>query len=386
MPASGSVDVHAKDKGLLSCLQAANVQDPWIQAFQDVHRIESLEDFVFLVTHARWEDSLRELVNEVPSLKDNRLALARWKAAYTMGHSAIQQGNAPDKEALDIDNPIPEGQHSQLAAEWTRVYNLPLDPHLDPSDSLRGRIWREFRRRSLTLLELKRVKSIIGGSSPLEEERISLDAGVTLAFGKDTATAPKNVTDAYLRLRTLMNAWAFSGNFKMKCLDGQDKIAMPLHVAMNYADMCLRHTSSYGGNSLQWLLKNDLLTRGAMCAKVRRGICPAVALEESLRETHLEWRSPGVRVPEPPLAPTTPRGSGSKRHLEDEGPPTPPKVPARFQTVSMLKGGRKLCKAWNDSRGCNNRSCDSVHACDVRLPDGNACMRKDHNRANHPRS
>ncbi|OLP99622.1 hypothetical protein AK812_SmicGene17832 [Symbiodinium microadriaticum] len=292
------------DKGLLSCLQAANVQDPWIQAFQDVHRIESLEDFVFLVTHARWEDSLRELVNEVPSLKDNRLALARWKAAYTMGHSAIQQGNAPDKEALDIDNPIPEGQHSQLAAEWTRVYNLPLDPHLDPSDSLRGRIWREFRRRSLTLLELKRVKSIIGGSSPLEEERISLDAGVTLAFGKDTATAPKNVTDAYLRLRTLMNAWAFSGNFKMKCLDGQDKIAMPLHVAMNYADMCLRHTSSYGGNSLQWLLKNDLLTRGAMCAKVRRGICPAVALEESLRETHLEWRSPGVRadgpVPEAP--------------------------------------------------------------------------------------
>ena len=43
-------------------------------------------------------------------------------------------------------------------------------------------------------------------------------------------------------------------------------------------------------------------------------------------------------------APTTPRGSGSKRHLEDEGPPTPPKVPARFQTVSMLKGAASFAK------------------------------------------
>ena len=42
--------------------------------------------------------------------------------------------------------------------------------------------------------------------------------------------------------------------------------------------------------------------------------------------------------------------SGGKRLQEDTTPPPPPAKVPRVQTVSMAKGGRKLCKAWNDGR------------------------------------
>ena len=253
-------------------------------------------------------------------------------------------------------------------------------------DSLRGRIWRELRRRTLTLLELRKVKSVIGGSAPLEEERIPLEGGVTLQFAREGHAAPKNVIEYYLRLRTLCYAWAWCGNFKQRCLDGKDKLVMPLHVALDYCDLALRHCSSYGNSSLAWLQRNDLLTRGSMCAKVRRGLTAAVALQEALHETHLEWRSPAPRAQDSgPANPGGPKG-GTKRPLEDTIPPPPPPRGPRVQTVSMAKGGRKICKSWNDSRGCQDKSCDSLHGCDVRLPNGSACLSKSHNRQNHPTS
>ena len=89
---------------------------------------------------------------------------------------------------------------------------------------------------------------------------------------------------------------------------------------------------------------------------------------------------------EPMPAPSTPRGG--KRKFDDDIP-TPPPAPSgqrRVQTISMIRGGRKICKEWNDSRGCNKKNCDSIHGCDVRLPDGSACLSKSHNRMTHPSS
>ena len=340
---------------------------------------------MYVVERASWETSLKELAEAVPELRGDRLVLARLKAAYEAGFAAVHNSQAVEKQdASDLDQPIPDNFCQQLDQEWKRSYNLPIEAHLDPCDSLRGRIWRELRRRTLTLLELRKVRSVIGGSAPLEEEKISLDGGVTLQFAKEGYAAPKNVIEYYLRLRTLCVAWAWCGNFRQKCLDGKDKLVMPLHVSLDYADMALRHCSSYGSSSLAWLQRNDLLTRGSMCAKVRRGMTAAVALQEALHETHLEWRSPGPRALEPSVG--TPGGpkSGGKRLQEDTTPPPPPAKVPRVQTVSMAKGGRKLCKAWNDGRGCQDNRCDAIHACDVRLPSGAACLSKSHTRQSHP--
>ena len=388
MSGAARVDLQAADKGLASCLALSNVTRAWADAFIAHHRLESLEDFIYIVDRSKWESSLKELADEVAPLRDNRLALARLKAAYESGHAAIQNAQAVDKsDASDLDQPIPDNYFQQLDQEWKRSYGIRIEAHLDPSDSLRGRIWRELRRRSLTLLDMKKVKSVVGGSSPMDEERITLEGGVSLQFAKEGYSSPKNTIEYYLRLRTLCYAWAFCGNFKQKCLDGTDRLVMPLEVALNYADFALRHTSSYGSGALHWLQRNDTLTRGNMCAKVRRGLTAAVALEEALREAHLEWRSPGVRLSEPSVFPETPERP-SKRKFQDLSftppPPAPPK--GRALTVSMAKGGRKLCKPWNDGRGCTNKNCDDLHACDIRLPDGSACMSRSHSRLNHPSS
>ena len=73
-------------------------------------------------------------------------------------------------------------------------------------------------------------------------------------------------------------------------------------------------------------------------------------------------------VPEPELPPLAKR-------------PRMVKADAK-QTVSMLKGGKALCKAYNDQRGC--RGCEKMHACDIRLPSGQACLSTKHNRLTHP--
>ena len=148
-------------------------------------------------------------------LKDNRLALARLKAAYECGHAAIQNSQAVDKsDTSDLDQPIPENYFQQLDQEWKRSYGIRIEAHLDPSDALRGRIWRELRRRTLTLLDMRKVKSVVGGSSPMDEERITLEGGVSLQFAKEGYSSPKYTIEYYLRLRTLCYAWAFCGNFK----------------------------------------------------------------------------------------------------------------------------------------------------------------------------
>ena len=53
-------------------------------------------------------------------------------------------------------------------------------------------------------------------------------------------------------------------------------------------------------------------------------------------------------------------------------------------TVEKSAKGRKFCKHWNDSRGCN-KVCpdDYVHACDVEVSPGKACGATDHNRIAH---
>ena len=97
-----------------------------------------------------------------------------------------------------------------------------------------------------------------------------------------------------------------------------------------------------------------------------------------MHECHLEWRSPVMQP--------TPDTNRLKRPAEPQGHPADDKrqrlVKAdKFQTISMVKGGKRLCKKYNDGRGCSG--CNDIHGCDVKLPTGKACMSTKHNRLNH---
>ena len=104
--------------------------------------------------------------------------------------------------------------------------------------------------------------------------------------------------------------------------EGHPILMMELSAALGYADKALRDTMDYGKGSLIWLQRNDVLTRGKMATLVRRGTPAGIALGESVRETHLEWRSPAIQpAMESPHTPPT------KRPLED-----PPEVEPKETT------------------------------------------------------
>ena len=123
---------------------------------------------------------------------------------------------------------------------------------------------------------------------------------------------------------------------------------------------------------MAWLQHNDLLTRGKMSSKVRRGYLAGDALHEALAECHLEWRAPQSGV----LQDRSPE----KRKVQDmdDATPPPPSKGSHLQTITTLKGGLKICKAFNDARGRRDRKCQLAHVCDV-----TGCGSKDHNRLNH---
>ena len=231
-----------------------------------------------------------------------------------------------------------------------------------------------MRRRTLTIIEMRKVKSVVGGTSPLDEDKISLEKGVTIQFNKVENQAPRSVIEYYLKLRILCYAWCWSGNFKAKCVDNKEYIMMSLSAAIDYADFVLRHTLLYGNNNLGWMSRLDLMTRGTMAGKVRRGMTAEHALAEALREHHIDWRSQVHANPGPHALPPA-------RVVAAEDPSNKWR---KVTTVSMLKGGRRICKPHNDERGCHNPKCPDAHVCDVRLDSGKPCGSSSHTRQNHP--
>ena len=263
-------------------------------------------------------------------------------------------------------------------------YNVTFDPALDPADALRARVYREFRKGLVSVIPIRSVKSILSSSVPKTQETVQLATGLRVEFEKESFADVSSAVQYYFGLRTLMNAWAWAGCYTTKDHDGTTKMMMTLSNATNYADEALRSCMEFAGGSVSWLAKNDTLTRGKLASLVRRGYCVQSALEESLRQTHLEWRAPSLQaVPQPAAGPDRKRAAP---------PVTEPEMPEpkrtrhlkgdKHTTISMLKGGKRICKAYNDGRGCKG-GCGAEHVCDVKLPNGKPCAKSSHSRLQH---
>ena len=383
----GRIDVSSDDRGLGACFEAAHITADWRGLYVSHHKVVTLDDYIYMIDSTAWEKSLESHLQQVTGLRDNRIALARFKSAYEAGLQALRAAASPNHKIEDPDEPLPDTTVAQMNQDWTRRYNLQFDASIEPSESLRGRVYREFKRGTMTVIEAKKIKSVLHMAAPRLNETVDLAGGLQLNFQSDTAVSVKSVTSYYYALRTLSHAWAWAGNYGVKGADGESTLMMDLTTALAYCDKAMQDTFAFGQGSLAWLERNDLLTRGKMATFIRRGHTAAAALNEAVRETHLEWRSPAAMafVPDHPAA-------RPKRPLEESATPDTTAAPARkraikadnFKTVSQIKGGMRLCKPFNDGRGCTVRDCGALHACDVRLQSGQACLNKKHNRLSHP--
>lgn len=383
----GRIDVSTDDKGLGACFDAANITAEWKGLYMSYHKVITLDDFVYMIDSTAWEKSLESHLQQVGGLRDNRIVLARFKSAYEAGLSALRAAAAPNQKVEDPDEPLPESTMTQMNQDWTHRYNLQFDASIEPSESLRSRIYREFKRGTMTVIEAKKIRSVLHMASPKVNESVDLAGGLQLNFQSESLVAVKSVTSYYYALRTLAHAWAWAGNFLVKAADGSSSLMMDLTTALAYCDKAMQDTFAFGQGSLAWLERNDLLTRGKMATYIRRGYTAAGALHEAIRETHLEWRSPATMMPV-----VDPQSARTKRPAEESEFPAVPEAQPRkraikadnFRTVSQIKGGARLCKPYNDGRGCTDRHCTAVHSCDVKMPNGQACLSKKHTRLSHP--
>eukprot|EP00435_Cladocopium_sp_Y103_P065073 s583_g26.t2 len=317
------IDVLQDDRGLAACFRGANLESAWIDSYVKAHSLTTLDDFVYMIQASDWEKSAQV---------------------------------APKSE--DLDEVLPDSTIQQLN-DWTKRYNLSFDSVLEPSEQLRSRLYREFRKQTMTVVEMKKVRSVLTMAQPRPSDSIALPGGLQLQLEKEVSVSLRIVTDYYYAEKVFF---------------------MDLSNALHYCDRALRDTMDYGNGGMLWLQRNDLLTRGKMATYVRRGQPGQWALDNALRDTHLEWRSPAVQplleVPEAPRdkrPPVAEAAGDRKRQIKSDS----------FRTVSQIKGGQKLCKPWNDGRGCHDPKCSSLHCCDVRTADGGACGSKKHTRLEH---
>ena len=381
------IDVFQSDRGLASCLKASNVKDEWAKEFLGFHKLETLDDLIFSVTSNNWEAGIEEMCKQVRPIADNRIALARFRSAYEAGQQAIKMAAqvASQTSPESLDELLPQSTSEQLTKDFAARYNLTVDPALEPSDQLRARVYREFRKGTISVIPINKVKSILTSSGPKNQEAVSLPGGLQLQFDRELTVDVSSVISYYCGMRTLMHAWAWAGNYQCRDIDGRDSSMVTLSQALGYADEALRACYEYGSSSLVWLQRNDHITRGKVASLVRRGYNVGSALSEAIREHHLEWRSPA----QPGLVTPAVVGPEKKRKVEQVESAWGEKKEQRrqvktdkHQTVSMLKGGQRLCKPWNDSRGCPGH-CGQKHCCDVKMPNGKPCLATSHNRMSH---
>lgn len=380
MAAMGRIDVLADDRGLQACFTAAAIKSDWAQEFIAKHQLVTLDDYVYLTPSDTWEKGVENLVKEVPALQGNPIIVARFRSAYEMGREALRQAAVPATKVTDPDELLPEGTLRSLNSDWQKRYNFTLEANLEPSEQLRSRLHREFKKQQMTVIEARKVRSVIALHTPKIHESVSVGAGVHLEFDRDQGISIRSAVDYYWQLRILAYGWAWAGNYVMQ-YDGGAHRMMELSQAVAYPDQALRDCMEYGGGSMAWLQRNDLLTRGKMATYVGRGMPAGAALKRSLQETHLEWRSPAAPPPAPPLATSAKRPPENDR--EGTGPRKRQLKADQFATISMVKGGKKLCKAYNDGRGCSKPGCPDMHVCDVKLASGKPCLSKQHTRLQH---
>ena len=385
---TGRIDVLQDDRGLSSCLKLANVQQEWATALTAQHRFTTLDDFIYVVDSKNWEAEVVALCEATASLKGNRIVHARVKSAWEAGHHALKlaQQASPTE---NLDDALSDATTTVLNRDFYKKYGVTLEAWLEPSDALRARVHREFKKGTMTVLDLRKVKSVLSQATPKQHDTVTIAGNISLEFDKEAEQTIRTTVEYYFKLRTLGYAWAWGGSFLVKDpTSGRDLPMISLEAAMAYADGALHDTMLYGRGSLIWMSRNDQLTRSHMATCVRRGLRAEDALKEALKHTHLEWRAPSIQ---PVLDDETP--APKRRATGDLGAATPVKADGdkrarnikadRHHTVSMLKGTVRLCKPWNDGRGCSDPSCSSTHACDVRLSSGRACLSKTHTRMQH---
>ena len=119
-----------------------------------------------------------------------------------------------------MDEVLPESTMATVTRDFRAKYGIEVEAQLEPADALRSRIYREFRKGTMAVLEVKKIRSVLTQANPRVQESVQLPGGLQLQFDRDAPFEVGSTVAYYFSLRTLCYAWAWGGLFIHKDPDG----------------------------------------------------------------------------------------------------------------------------------------------------------------------
>ena len=250
---------------------------------------------------------------------------------------------------------------------------------------------------------------------------------------------PHTLIDYYWGMRTLVSAWAITGNYEVESVEkpGTKVLMMPADEAIDYADRGLRLASRSPGSTgeqLHWWARKDLLTRTLMANYVIDRMPAGEALRAALKECASDWTivkqgeiqgqhesmvdGAWSAVPmgaswldqvgmsdawensggggsgsnqnkkKPTFAERNGKGQGGKsaKKAKGKGKSERGRSCKVGSIASISRSGEKLCGAFNSRKGCNGKKCpqNAAHYCAVVThEDGTVCRSPKHGASSH---
>ena len=379
-------------------------------------------------TFANWVDDKAELKQEAidkTASKDDRAQLASLKMAWREAEALTARGvkrTAEGMPTVDPDTPLDPDLQQQLETCFRKTYDWPrILARQMGSDSLLGRVRREFEKRQPSMLAVMRVRSLARSQRGHAPKTSRLSEHVHLTLGPDYADEGEpgvaNLYTFLTNLQVLANTWAVAGCFeadvgpagattKARFAHWADTSEYQLRVAEEAHQRLVAHSEA---SVLHYVtvVEEELrvraieLVRGTSQAAWGEALLRVVSESSHLWQDRKELLLPRRSFNPPPAgAPVPPKAPGTQKPPAIQPPPgrfdakVPPKAPPagqapgrkRWATSKTTSGNWVICKKFNDGRGCSNRACPDgyAHVCDVILASSQRpCQAKDHNRAAH---
>ena len=129
-----------KADALRRCLVDAKLPDAFVEHCLGTLKMESLDDFVNIVTIKDYETEIKAvLIDQCPETKDNPLYLARARAAWRAARTTLLRNEHKKQQGETVEELECALEHSTqetLLQQFQQTYQVEIDVHYMPADTL----------------------------------------------------------------------------------------------------------------------------------------------------------------------------------------------------------------------------------------------------------
>jgi len=395
------------DPKLIAILKRNQIVDPVIQGMLGLgcKTVEDLANWV-----EKREDLERFFITPIDVAKDDAAQKSRLKMAWRQADAICERALKRQAEGLTEecwDEPLDPEVVTGINEAFKKAYTWRLfPPERVGTDTLVGRVYREFQAFKPTVYSVAKVKTLaISQSKPLAAKR-RMGNGVTITMDNeddDEDSGCLSLLHYLMAMEVLGNTWVLCGqhqvtfeNELVRFVYWPDVTDYMCKLRTEGCALLLENTESSVITYMTTVeegfrTKAVELTRGDERVPWGKALLRAMKDKESTWD-HLLSMLTKKRIPT--LTPGPSVGATQDRSRRDIGGGNSKKRKVKAElkeseyrrtwVTAKWHGSLKMCKKWNDPRGCRNPCADGCsHTCDVVLSNGNTCGSKSHNRYSH---